>query len=283
MGAWHRSIGIVAILAFSILVMRAPLQAGAQTGDTGWVYDDGCALYQENGAFAGQIDCPRPANEGWGPGCYQLPDGSRFRDGTTVSGLGCADTSGGNQVPGADPSSVAGNAPAGSNGTVPSNTPVPQQSLPANGCPPGSNAPEYACPVTSQASSRYIQYVKAVPGGMSVLLTPAGIEMGNRCGGPAKLVDMAHELYQTIPPGQRASADIDWESRQLEDEFHAHAYFAKFPEETTWIGVNFARSGNPIDVSFADYTDLPGRDPAQRGQQVVFNYLGDAHRLRCRE
>lgn len=148
-------------------------------------------------------------------------------------------------------------------------------------CDAGSAAVVYACPALDEESAEYIEYVRAVGDEMVILLTTAGIALGNECGGAATLVEMAHQLYERIPEGERSASQIDWTGRQLEDEFYAHAYFASLPEDASFFGIDFAERGNPINIEFADYTDLESRDSGDVAQQVIFRLLGNAKRAEC--
>ena len=158
---------------------------------------------------------------------------------------------------------------------------IERLSLQADACQGGAAAPGYSCPLPDDVAAQYIEYVRVLGDGIEILLTPAGIELGNECGGAAKLIEMTRDLYDRIPASERPTVEIDWEGRQLEDEVYAHAYFAALPEDATFMGIDFAARGNPINIEFADYTDLESRESGDIVQQLVFRLLGRAKRADC--
>jgi hypothetical protein len=117
----------------------------------------------------------------------------------------------------------------------------------ANGCV-GELADRWdvACP-TSPDAQTYISSVRAFPGGVSIALTPAGIELGLSCDGAEWLVSLASDAYAGLPASVREYDNLYWANPYITVEVHAHAIIA-----ATGIS-ELVSHGNPVDIVFADY------------------------------
>jgi hypothetical protein len=119
----------------------------------------------------------------------------------------------------------------------------------ANGCV-GDLAyhADFICP-TSPDVATYIAYVRSFAGGVSIALTPAGINYGLSCEGSASLVMMASGLYAELP--YREYDGLLWADPYITSEMMAHSIFS-----ATNI-TELVSHGNPVDVVFADFS-TPG-------------------------
>ena len=81
------------------------------------------------------------------------------------------------------------------------------------------------CPDASDPSAPYIASVTAVPDGVVILLTDAGLEKARACGGADEIAKLAAALYAMIPDDQNAAFQLDWGSQALADEIYGHAFF----------------------------------------------------------
>jgi hypothetical protein len=151
-----------------------------------------------------------------------------------------------------------------------------QQDTPAADCDSGPNV---VCPSVDDPSAEYIASVTAVPDGVVILLTEAGLEKARECGGAAEIAAMSKAIYDTIPDDQKSAFQLDWTSRVLADEIYGHAFFNQ-PGGMPGLGSIYEGS-NPINIVFADYGG-PGEMTTKAGiEQSVFTALGAVHRAAC--
>lgn len=132
------------------------------------------------------------------------------------------------------------------------NVPASADAFPfINGCG-GDLAAQWnvVCPVSSDVAT-YIAYVKGVPGGVSIVLTRPGIDLGLTCDGAAWLVRMASDEYDRLPGDVRGYDGLLWADPYITSEVMGHSIAAatNIPQ--------LVRHGNPIDIVFADYS-TPG-------------------------
>jgi hypothetical protein len=148
---------------------------------------------------------------------------------------------------------------------------------PAAACGAG---PTVVCPATDDPSAPYIASVTAVPDGVVILLTDAGLGKARECGGATEIATLAAALYATIPDDQRAGFQLDWKSEALADEIYGHAFFNELTSGLGGLG-NLNERSNPINIVFADYGG-PGEMTNEAGaEQTTFAALGALHRAAC--
>jgi hypothetical protein len=148
---------------------------------------------------------------------------------------------------------------------------------PAAACGSGPNV---ICPDASDPSAPYIGSVTAVPDGVVIFLTDAGLDKARDCGGATEIAKLAETLYATIPDGQRADFQLDWTSQQLADEIYGHAFFEELTSGLGGLGDLHERS-NPINVVFADYGGPGEMTNEAKAEQATFAALGAVHRAAC--
>ena len=88
---------------------------------------------------------------------------------------------------------------------------VVAQDTPAADCGSGPNV---VCPGADDPSAEYIASVTAVPDGVVILLTEAGLEKARECGGAAEIAAMSQAIYDTIPDDQKSEFQLDWTSQR---------------------------------------------------------------------
>jgi hypothetical protein len=122
-----------------------------------------------------------------------------------------------------------------------------QESTFANGCG-GDFAGRWdvVCP-TSADAALYISSVRAFAGGVSIVLTPEGINLGLSCDGAAYLVLLASAEYGLLPADVREYDNLLWADPYITSEVMGHSAAA-----ATQIP-GLVSHGNPIDIVFADY------------------------------
>lgn len=152
-----------------------------------------------------------------------------------------------------------------------------QEDTPAPDCFSGTNV---VCPAADDPSAEYIASVTAVPDGVVILLTDAGLEKARACGGAAEIATMAETLYASIPDDQRADFQLDWTSQALADEIYGHAFFYELAGGAGALGAIRERS-NPINIVFADYGGPGQMTVDARAEQATFATLGTLHRAAC--
>jgi hypothetical protein len=118
------------------------------------------------------------------------------------------------------------------------------EAQPANGCAgERAGAPHIVCPL-SEPASQYIEYVRSTEEGVSIFLTPDGIDLGLTCRGAEQLVELASDLYSQIPSWERTHGDLLWANPNITREVFGHAVAAD-------RGIP---NGNPVDIVFEDYS-----------------------------
>ena len=151
------------------------------------------------------------------------------------------------------------------------------QDAPAADCDSGPNV---ACPAPGDANAQYVGSVTALPDGVVLLLTDAGLGRARECGGPAEIAAMAQALYDALPAEQKAEVQLDWTGGQLLDEIYGHAFLNELSGGVPGMGSIYERS-NPINIDFADYGG-PGTMTAEASaEQATFAALGAVHRAAC--
>lgn len=148
---------------------------------------------------------------------------------------------------------------------------------PAAACDSG---PEVVCPAADDPSAVYIGSVTAVPDGVVILLTDAGLDKARECGGAAEIAKLAAVLYATIPDDQKADFQLDWNSQTLADEIYGHAFFNELTSGLGGLGDLHERS-NPINIVFADYGGPGDMTTEAKAEQTTFAALGAVHRAAC--
>jgi hypothetical protein len=148
---------------------------------------------------------------------------------------------------------------------------------PAAACGSG---PEVVCPAADDPSAVYIASVTAVPDGVVILLTDAGLGKARECGGAAEIAKLAAVLYATIPDDQKAAFQLDWNSQTLADEIYGHAFFNELTSGLGGLGDLHERS-NPINIVFADYGGPGDMTTEAKAEQTTFAALGAVHRAAC--
>lgn len=152
-----------------------------------------------------------------------------------------------------------------------------QNDAPAADC---NSGPNVVCPGAGDPGAQYIASVTAVPGGVVILLTDAGLSRARACGGAAEIAAMAATLYAAIPDAQKTEFRLDWGSTALLDEIYGHAFLNQLTEGLGLLSDLHERS-NPINIVFADYGG-PGEMTAEaRAEQVTYAALGAVHRAAC--
>lgn len=154
---------------------------------------------------------------------------------------------------------------------------VVAQDAPAADCDAGPNV---LCPASGDPSASYIGSVTAVPDGVIILLTDAGLDRARACGGAAEIAAMAQTLYDAIPVEQKAGFQLDWTSQQLLDEIYGHAFLNQLSGGLAGLGDIHERS-NPINVDFADYGGPGSATIEGSAEQATFAALGAVHRAAC--
>lgn len=142
------------------------------------------------------------------------------------------------------------------------------------------SGPNVICPRVDDPAGQYIASVTAVPDGVVILLTDAGLEQARACGGAAQIAAMAALLYASIPEDQRAEFQLDWTSPALADEIYGHAFFNELSAGVPGLGSIQERS-NPINIAFADYGGPGEMTPEARVEQETYAALGAVHRAAC--
>ena len=136
------------------------------------------------------------------------------------------------------------------------------------------------CPDASDPSAPYIASVTAVPDGVVILLTDAGLEKARACGGADEIAKLAAALYAMIPDDQKAAFQLDWGSQPLADEIYGHAFFNELTSGLGGLG-NLNERSNPINIVFADYGGPGEMTTEARAEQTTFAALGAVHRAAC--
>jgi hypothetical protein len=154
---------------------------------------------------------------------------------------------------------------------------VQAQDAPAADCDSGLNV---ICPSPGDPSAQYIGSVTAVPDGVVLLLTDAGLGRARECGGPAEIAAMAQALYDALPDEQKAGFQLDWTGEQLLDEIYGHAFLNQLSGGIAGLGDVHERS-NPINVDFADYGGPGSVSIEGSAEQATFAALGAVHRAAC--
>lgn len=148
---------------------------------------------------------------------------------------------------------------------------------PAADCGSGPNV---VCPTLGEPGAEYIASVTALPDGIVLLLTDAGLEKARECGGAAEIATLTEAIYATIPDDQKAEFQLDWTSQALADEIYGHAFFNQLSGGVPGLGEIHDRS-NPINVVFADYGGPGEMTSEARAEQTTFAALGTVHRAAC--
>ena len=154
---------------------------------------------------------------------------------------------------------------------------IAQSDAPAAACGSG---PAVACPAPGDPGSEFVGSVTAVPDGIVILLTDAGLNKARACDGAAEIAHMAETLYATIPAEHKAGFQLDWTSQTLLDEIYGHAFFNELSGGLSGLGDIHERS-NPINIEFADYGGPGEMTPEARAEQTTFAALGAVHRAAC--
>lgn len=142
------------------------------------------------------------------------------------------------------------------------------------------SGPEVVCPAAGDPAAPYIGSVTAVPDGIVILLTDAGLEKARACDGAAEIARMTEALYATIPDGQKAVFQLDWKSQALADEIYGHAFLEALSNGAGGLGDIHERA-NPINIVFADYGASGEMTTEARTEQALFAALGATHRAAC--
>jgi hypothetical protein len=148
---------------------------------------------------------------------------------------------------------------------------------PAAAC---NSGPAVICPDASDPGAPYIASVTAVPDGVVILLTDAGLDKARECGGATQIAALAAAIYATIPDDQKAAFQLDWTSQPLADEIYGHAFFNELTSGLGGLGDLNERS-NPINIVFADYGGPGEMTNEARAEQATFAALGAVHRAAC--
>jgi hypothetical protein len=152
-----------------------------------------------------------------------------------------------------------------------------QSDTPAAECGSGPNV---VCPGADDPAGQYIASVTAVPDGVIILLTDAGIDKARECDGAAKIAALSAALYATIPDEQKTEFQLDWTSRALADEIYGHAFLNELSAGVPGMGSIYDRS-NPINIAFADYDGSGEMTAEARTEQATYAALGAVHRAAC--
>lgn len=142
------------------------------------------------------------------------------------------------------------------------------------------SSPAVVCPAASDPSGQFIASVTAVPDGVVILLTGAGLEKARACGGAEEIATLAAALYATIPDEQTAAFQLDWSSQALADEIYGHAFFEELTSGLGGLGSLHERT-NPINIVFADYGGPGEMTNEAKAEQTTFAALGAIHRAAC--